>query len=944
MAVEQRRKLMDVQEVRRAYALLTEPGQVVELRALKASREGNSRYTSTISGYFDNVDRLIQHVQQIRIAKGIYITLQACNPDLLDRAENKLIQADRDATTSDKHITRYRWLLIDSDPGGDDKISNISSTNAEHAQALAHSQQIADALSEQGWPAPIQADSGNGAHLLYKIDLPASESELIKRVLEGLAAKHNTPDIRIDQTVYNPARICKLYGTLACKGDDTTRRPHRLSHLLSIPDDIQIVTREQLEAAAAPARQREPARELPRGEREPFTAEAFLQKHHIPVRSSDPYLGGTRYHLNACAWDSDHTDSSACVYQLADGHLGASCSHNSCRGKGWHEFRLRFEPDAYSGQVKATTKKAEKQVSEPDTETPMAFCPIPAVDLALRTKNVFAIYSNAAEIAQLDDISLKHLRVNIKRIWSRDFPMREFDDLLQAERRKAEQNKRRNPVIGSARALMKKQFAPVDWIVPGILPPGLIVLAGKQKIGKSWFDYNLGLSVASGSVALGHVQVGKGDVLYLALEDNEQRLQDRFKVLLGPDEEIPEGLDYATEWPRMDETGLAALEAWIVAHPKARLIIIDPWVKVKPRLKARAGETGYDADYEALEGLKRLSDTYKLCILVQFHLRKAGAEDPFDELNGTSGITACADGFLSLKRGRNEADATLWGTGRDYKVDVDLALSFNSGFWNVIGNAEEYALSKESKEILDVLAATGKPMRPKDIAEALDKPAGTVRKMLFGMKKREEIKETDAGYLAQSGNGGNAGNSGNGGNAVTPTPHQAQNVTALPHRYQDGHRAVTLTEPLAEPVGAYSVTGVTTVTTFLSQNDHFTEATNDDDEESQSGKIIVMPQKDVHIIARCETRFDSQMSEAHEPGQILATDAVGNNWCEQCEAQHKLMDLGHAKGWPAAILELHGGKVKLGAGQDRYLKFARVSGHRLVSAAAARLETMKDTK
>src|SRR5436853_4851844 len=134
------------------------------------------------------------------------------------------------------------------------------------------------------------------------------------------------------------------------------------------------------------------------------------------------------------------------------------------------------------------------------------------------------------------------------------------------------------------------------------------------------------------------------------MEDNVRRLQDRIKTVLAPGEEVPEGFFYATSWPRMDQDGLAALEDWIVAHPAARLIIIDPWVKVKPRIKARPGETGYDADYEALEGLKRLCDTYQLCILVQFHLRKAGAEDPFDELNGTSGITACADGFLSLKR------------------------------------------------------------------------------------------------------------------------------------------------------------------------------------------------------------------------------------------------------------------------------------------------------
>lgn len=448
---------------------------------------------------------------------------------------------------------------------------------------------------------------------------------------------------------------------------------------------------------------------------------------------------------------------------------------------------------------------------------------------SLASQDMEAIFDCASEFAALPREASAYLKLQIKRTFGASFPMREFDDVIRIEAERFAKENRRKPNIISAKALMSKQFAPKQWVIPGILPAGLIALAGKQKIGKSWLDYNFALAVASGGVALGNVRVEQGDVLYLALEDNEQRLQDRIKQLLAPGQEVPDRMDIVTEWPyRMDADGIALLDEWIQSKEHPRLIIIDPWVKVKPRVKQRQGETGYDADYEALEGLKRLSDKYDLTILVQFHLRKAGAEDPFDELNGTSGITACADGFLSLKRSRGESDATLWGTGRDYKEDVDLALAFNAGYWRILGNAAMYQLTKESKEVIDALNDAGKPLQPAELALLLGLSSGTIRKRLMDMKKREEVKDTGNGYIAiigNEGNSGNASNSSNAGNAVTV---QAQPVTENAGRYQGSNASVTALRPLQKPRDEVPVTGVTTVTTNTQNNASVTD--NDDTE------------------------------------------------------------------------------------------------------------------
>jgi len=343
-------------EIQRAYALLVAPGQVVELRALKATVGSNGQYPCTYGGYFNSESTLLNNgLALLKRARGIYITLQVCQPDLIHRSYNRLEK--RETTTADKDIIRYRWLLIDSDPTR--PVSDISSSHFEHANALAHSRTIAEQLSARGWPAPVIADSGNGGHLLYRIDLDVGEKSLVERVLKGLAATYDATDVHIDQTVFNPSRICKLYGTLVCKGDNTVERPHRISRLLEVPDHIEIIGKELLEEIAIPD-QSAPV-SLPGGVKESFTAESFLQKHHIDTYPPQPYQGGMRWKLKQCAWNG-HTDKSACVYQSPDGRLGASCSHNSCSGKGWREFRLAFEPDAY-------TPKGEQERQPTTTKT-----------------------------------------------------------------------------------------------------------------------------------------------------------------------------------------------------------------------------------------------------------------------------------------------------------------------------------------------------------------------------------------------------------------------------------------------------------------------------------------------------------------------------------------------------------------------------------------------
>src|SRR5204862_5183320 len=134
-------------------------------------------------------------------------------------------------------------------------------TEAESKIAADFAQVIFTWLAEHGWPQPIGIDSGNGRYLLLAIDLPADDTGLVQRALNGLAQELDIKLIHVDTTTYNQARLMRLPGTWNCKGDGTEDRQHRIARVVSIPDEIRPVPVELLEAIAITVEQEQPKQE-----------------------------------------------------------------------------------------------------------------------------------------------------------------------------------------------------------------------------------------------------------------------------------------------------------------------------------------------------------------------------------------------------------------------------------------------------------------------------------------------------------------------------------------------------------------------------------------------------------------------------------------------------------------------------------------------------------
>src|SRR5208337_1789504 len=187
----------------------------------------------------------------------------------------------------------------------------------------------------------------------------------------------------------------------------------------------------------------------------------------------------------------------------------------------------------------------------------------------------------------------------------------------------------RGPAVYTAQQIMDMDTSQTTTIVPGIISPGVILLASKPKIGKSYLCLHFGLGVASGGKVLG-IEVAAHDVLYMALEDKPEDMKQRLQKVLGS-ASVPDRFKIIFNWAPIGKGGLEDLKEWLVKHPETRLVMIDILGKICDL------NHGYHADYETISKFKDIAARRKIAIVLVHHSRKTGARDEFDQVSGSTG-------------------------------------------------------------------------------------------------------------------------------------------------------------------------------------------------------------------------------------------------------------------------------------------------------------------
>ena len=241
-------------------------------------------------------------------------------------------------------------------------------------------------------------------------------------------------------------------------------------------------------------------------------------------------------------------------------------------------------------------------------------------------------------------------------------PEADLEELYRRMRRMADPNYLHTVSMSELYQTSYKSRPP---IVDGLLYAGAYILAGAPKIGKSFLVAQLAYHVSTGQ-KLWAYDVRQGTVLYLALEDDFGRIQNRMFMMYGVED--ADKLHFATVAGKIGNGLNEQLENFMREHPDTKLIIIDTMQKIR---EAGGEAYSYASDYEIIGKLKQFADKHCVCVLTVHHTRKQPAGDSFEMISGTTGLLGCADGSLLMqKKKRTDLDATIDVVGRDQQDQI----------------------------------------------------------------------------------------------------------------------------------------------------------------------------------------------------------------------------------------------------------------------------------
>lgn len=610
---------IDADEVRKAINTLQEPGGVFEVRVIGTAKK------DIMSGYFKDAETLIRQFDTIDLRqKNIYVTLGKIKEECFARAQSEQFLRSPQ-TSSDTEVVSYRWFFIDIDPA---RSSGISSSDKELEDAKDLVEKVCDYLESAGFAPPVKAASGNGYHLLYRIDLANNDQNisLLQKCLLVLSHLFDTDKVKVDTTNYNPSRICKLHGTMAQKGTSTASRPHRMSSILSVPGEIRITSVQVLQSLADELPDEpQQARHDSRPSQQEFDLLGFMADNGITY-VEDRNERATIFKLDECPFDHSHKDGDAKIFLYSNGAIAFKCHHNSCRRYKWQDVRLKFEPDAYD----------EKEDGQ-----------------------------------KYDEGYKRHKKLKQE----------------EEAKQKAKKPKKKIRKLKKAETLMGKDlpepkvFIGVDEELP-LLLEGTCILSAKPKLGKSWLALGMCLAVANGTDFLGY-KTRKCSTLYLDLETSEVLQQKRLKKALKGNK-VPGNFYLETETNTLNEGFVDQIEAYLKEDPDIGVVVIDVFQIIRTPAKG-IKESEYEHAYRDITPLNELAQKYHISIILVCHDRKAvDPDDPFSNILGSTGLQGAATQMIVMFRKKKDDPIHISVKGKTIDGLPELNAKLDKAEWSLV--------------------------------------------------------------------------------------------------------------------------------------------------------------------------------------------------------------------------------------------------------------------
>lgn len=405
---------MNEREIRRWYDVLKGGSGVVEVRAIQKVA-GKDKI---LSGYFRDVETLLSAIRPYDLTHNIYFSLNNVNEACYSKTQKDCMKGGV-SSTSDTDIIGRDWVLIDIDPV---RPVDTNASEEEIASARAVANRVYAFLKSQGFRRPVTAFSGNGCHLLYRVSMkPTDENtNIVKKFLQVLDMQFSDDKAKVDTSVFNLSRVCKLYGTFSRKGAaNSSERPQRESHLMNVPESIDINDNALLVKVAGMMPVCDAVANRYNGySNERFDLESFISRHGIGIHARTSFAGGVKYVLDECPFDSSHKAPDSAIFQMSDGRIGFRCLHDHCAGRTWHDVRTLYEPDAYEHRYQPAREPIRKQERhfEPQKES------ADKGSIWVKMSSVTKIQFNAKDYIpsgykQIDDLMVGFKRGHIS-VWS----------------------------------------------------------------------------------------------------------------------------------------------------------------------------------------------------------------------------------------------------------------------------------------------------------------------------------------------------------------------------------------------------------------------------------------------------------------------------------------------------------------------------------------------